>query len=179
VGLEEKNGDNIVKAVFNIVGNILLIIVLATVVVPVGYLAWRAGQPMGLPQFNSLTYYKYLDWRKSTLHQMAVDYQVAHPNAKMGGGLDMCYRVDATSLLLGLPMTGFYTLAGAFPNLEKYVPPRDRLYVPQDVPLLAFLPDWWNTYEQYVWYMASTTVYGPIPYCRLAATPSGPASVNP
>ena len=48
-------------------GNIVLIIVLATIVVPVGYLAWRADQPMDLPQFKGYTYYEYLAWRKDAL----------------------------------------------------------------------------------------------------------------
>jgi hypothetical protein len=168
------------KVVWNIVEKILLIIVLATIVVPVGYLAWRAGQPMDLPQFSGLTYYEYLNWRKNTLHQMAVDYQAAHPYAKMGGGLDMCFNVEATgSFLLGLPMNEFYTLAGAFPGLEKYVPPRDRQSIPQEVTLLTFLPSWWLTYEKYVWYVTETSIHTSVVYCRLAGTPPSSTSVNP
>ena len=64
----------------------------ATIVVPVGYLAWRAGQPMDLPQFKGYTYYEYLAWRKDALHQKAVEYRTAYPHAKMGGGLDMCFH---------------------------------------------------------------------------------------
>jgi len=75
----------------------ILILLLVTIVVPVGYLAWRAGQPMDLPQLKGLTYYQYLDWRKATLHQMAIEYQASHSNAKMGIGLDMCYNVEVAS----------------------------------------------------------------------------------
>ncbi len=66
-------------------GNIVLIIVLVTIVVPVGYLAWHADQPMDLPQFKGYTYYEYLAWRKDALHQKAVEYRTAYPHAKMGG----------------------------------------------------------------------------------------------
>ena len=91
-----------------IISTTILVLLLVTIVVPVGYLAWRADQPMELPQFKGYTYYQYLNWRKDALHIMAVKYQTAHPNAKMGGGLDMCYNVDtASSILLTLPMTGF------------------------------------------------------------------------
>ena len=163
-----------------IISTTILVLLLVTIVVPVGYLAWRADQPMELPQFKGYTYYQYLNWRKDALHVMAVKYQTAHPNAKMGGGLDMCFKGETgTMLLLGLPLNGFYTLAGAFPNLEKYVTPKDRKNIPQDVTLMAFLPDWWNIYENYVWYMTSTTVDGPVAYCRLAGTPPAPAAVKP
>lgn len=167
------------KVVWNIFGKIILIILLVTVVVPVGYLAWRAGQPMELPQFNGLTYYEYLNWRKNALHQMAVDYQAAHPNAKMGGGLDLCFQTETGMTLLGLPMTGFYTLVGVFPGLEKYVPPRDRKYIPQDITILNFLPSWWKTYESVVLYMDETSIHTSVVYCRLANTPPMPTSVNP
>ena len=38
-----------------VLGTIILIILLVTIVVPVGYLAWRADQPMELPQFKGYT----------------------------------------------------------------------------------------------------------------------------
>jgi hypothetical protein len=149
-------------------GKIILIVMLATIVVPVGYLAWRAGQPMELPQFNGLTYYQYMNWRKTALRQMAVEYQATHPNAKMGGGLDMCYNADtALNLGLGLPINGFYTLAGVFPKLERFVPARDRKYVPETVGLRNFLSSWWLTFEKYTWYMADTTPHTSVVYCRL------------
>jgi hypothetical protein len=69
-----------------IISTTILVLLLVTIVVPVGYLAWRADQPMDLPQFKGNTYYQYLNWRKDALYQMAVEYQTAHPNAKMGGG---------------------------------------------------------------------------------------------
>jgi hypothetical protein len=98
----------------------------------------------------------------------------------MGGGLDMCFNVEATgSFLLGLPMNEFYTLAGAFPGLEKYVPPRDRQSIPQEVSLLTFLPSWWLTYEKYVWYVTETSIHTSVVYCRLAGTPPSSSSVNP
>ena len=160
------------KVVWNIVGKIILIILLVTIVVPVGYLAWRAGQPMELPQFNGLTYYEYLNWRKNTLHQMAVDYQAAHPNAKMGGGLDLCFQHRDWDDIFRLADDGFYTLAGAFPGLEKYVPPRDRQYIPQERNTLdfpAFLVE--NLREVSFGMLTETSIHTSVVYCRLAGTP--------
>ena len=168
------------KTVWKIVVKILLIAMLATILLPIGWLAWRAGQPMEMPQFKGYTYYEYLAWRKSALGQMAVEYKAAHPNAKMGGGLDACYNVDTIgTLLLGLPLNGFYTLAGVFPKLEKYVTPRDQQHIPQDVTLWTFMPSWWKTYEEYVWYIADSSVHTSVSYCRLAGTPPTPISTSP
>ncbi|MGD0879165.1 MAG: hypothetical protein ABSA01_13605 [Anaerolineales bacterium] len=161
-----------------LLGNIVLIIALATIVVPVGYLAWRADQPMDLPQFKGLTYYQYLNWRESSYHKLAIEYRAAYPNAKMGEGWDACFDVDtAGDLGLKLPLAGFYTLVGAFPNLGKYVTPPDRQYIPKHVTLLTFLPDWWLIYEAFVWDSAQHAPYGPVVYCRLQ--PNIPTSVSP
>jgi hypothetical protein len=168
------------KTILKIISTGILVLMLVTIFVPVGYLAWRADQPMALPQFKGYTYYQYLSWRKDALHQMAAAYRAAYPRAKMGGGLDACYDVDATGyIFLILPQAGFYTLAGAYPNLENYVTPPDRQYIPRGVTLKTFLPDWWKTYEQGIWYVASTAVEDPVSYCRLAATPPAQASLDP
>ena len=160
------------KTILKIISTGILVLMLVTIFVPVGYLAWRADQPMALPQFKGYTYYQYLSWRKDALHQMAVNYKITHPNAKMGGGLDMCYNVDTVGDLgLSLPMADFYTLAGAFPNLVKYVSLDGKPYIPKDVTLLTFLPDWWLTFESLVWKSAQHDPSGPVVYCRLATTP--------
>ena len=166
------------KTILKIISTGILVLMLVMIVVPVGYLAWRADQPMDLPQFKGYTYYEYLAWRKDALHQKAVEYRTAYPHAKMGGGFDMCYYNDTFFTLLGLPMAGFYTLAGAFPNLEKYVSPNGKQYVPKDVKLLSFLPDWWRTYEKIAWYMASTAPDTSVSYCRLAGTPPARATLD-
>jgi hypothetical protein len=160
------------KTILKIISTGILVLMLVTIFVPVGYLAWRADQPMALPQFKGYTYYQYLNWRKDALHQMAVSYEATHPYAKMGGGLDMCFNVYTVGDLgLKLPLSGFDTLAGAFPSLVKYVTSQDRDMIPKNVTLLTFLPDWWKTYEAFVLDSAQHAPYGPVSYCRLAATP--------
>jgi len=150
------------------IAKLILILMLVTLIIPIAYLAWRADQPMELPQFNGLTYHQYLNWRKTTLHQMAVEYQSAHPNAKMGGGLDMCYRLE-TSITLGLklPLSGYYTLAGIFPYLEETVTQADRQYIPNGINPTTFLPNWWKIYEELLWSSANFAPNLPTPYCRL------------
>ncbi len=160
------------KTILKIISTGILFLMLVTFFVSVGYLAWRADQPMALPQFKGYTYYQYLAWRKDAYHMMAVNYKAAHPSAKMGGGLDICFDVDTGGDLgLSLPLAGFYTLAGAFPNLAKYVTPQDRDMIPKDATLLTFLPDWWRIYEAFVWVSAQDAPETSVSYCRLAATP--------
>jgi hypothetical protein len=160
--------------------NIVLILILVTIVVPVGYLAWHAGQPMDLPQFKGLTYYKYLYWRKGALHQMAVEYQAAHPNAKMSGGLDACFNVDTLGDLgLKLPLAGFYAMAGIYPSLQQHIQKSDLQYVPQGVTWWTFLLNWWRTYESFVWDSASYAPDTSVAYCRLQPNIPSSVSVNP
>ena len=39
---------------------ILGLIVIVALLVPIGYLAWRAGQPMSMPEYGGRTYYECL-----------------------------------------------------------------------------------------------------------------------
>jgi len=41
----------------------ILLALLAVILVPILYFAWRTGQPMELPEFKGLTYYQFLEWR--------------------------------------------------------------------------------------------------------------------
>lgn len=165
------------KTILKVISTGILVLMLVTIVVPVGYLAWRADQPMDLPQFKGLTYYQYLAWRETALHQMAVNYQAAHPNAKMGGGLDMCFDVDVLSdLSLKLPLSGFYVTAGIYPILQQNIQKNNRQYIPQGTIWWTFLPNWWRTYEAFVWDSAQHAPYGPVVYCRLQ--PNIPSSVS-
>jgi hypothetical protein len=90
-----------------VLGTIILVLLLGTIVVPVGYLAWRADQPMELPQFKGYTYYQYLNWRKDALHQMALEIslETSLQNTRMR-------QIVSWSLIVGLfllriPLLGF------------------------------------------------------------------------
>ena len=117
------------KTIFKIITTGILILMLVMLVVPAGYLAWRAGQPMEMPQFKGYTYYGYLAWRKSALHQMAVEYKTANPNAKMRR-LDMCFSTEMGTTLLGLPLAGLYTLADIYPVLQQHIQKNDLQLIP-------------------------------------------------
>ena len=156
------------KTIFKIISTGILILLLATLVVPAGYLAWRAGQPMALPQYNGLTYYQFMRWQKIAYHKLAVDYKAAHPNNPMHGGLDMCFNVAlGMDLSTRLPVSGIETLAGVFPGLKKVVTPRDWVNIPQEVTVQTFLPIWWGIFEKLVWSEAEYNPNTSVVYCRL------------
>ncbi len=156
------------KTVLKIFANLLWIVLLLTIVFPIGWFVWRSNQPMDLPQFNGLSYRQYMAWQKISYHDTAVKYHETYPNKKMGGGLDMCYNVEFSGdLLARLPLSGLETLAGIFPSLKKVIEPAEWVYIPQNVTLQTFLPNWWAIFEHYLWNGAEYQPNTSVVYCRL------------
>ena len=146
--------------------SLLLIIALAT---SIAYFAWRAGQPIDRSEFRDLIFYRLLSERQVAYDQLAHSYQAIHPNVKVKIG--MCFGVEMfDEVVVSRPYSGFYTLAGAFPSLQRYVNPLDlrRGYVPENVILVNFLSSWWDTFELFLRGLISHVPHGPVPYCRIA-----------
>lgn len=144
---------------------ILILLILAIVLSPMAWFAWRAGQPMDLAQFNGLTYYEFLSWRKLAYQQLAEQYRAANP----GEAADTpCHLIDLVGeSTLGFALSGFYTMAGIYPELQQYIPSHDIETIPQEINWRSFLPSWWGVYEKIIWveiyHMPST----PVAYCRI------------
>jgi hypothetical protein len=140
-----------------------------TLFTPIVYFAWRAGQPMDRSEFRDLTFYRLLSERHAAYNLLARSYQASHPNVKLKIG--MCFGVEMfVEVVVSWLHSGFYTLAGAFPSLQRYVNPLDlrRGYVPENVILVNFLSSWWDTFELFLWGLISHVPHGPVPYCRIA-----------
>jgi len=156
------------KTTLKFLGNAVWILLILSIVYPVGWFVWRAGQPMEMPQFNGLTYRQYMAWQKMAYHELAVKYHEAYPDKKMGGGLDMCYNVElGGDLLARLPLAGLEALAGVFPGLKKVISPKDWNNIPEVVTLQNFLPNWWTVFEKLLWNGAEYQPHTSVPYCRL------------
>ena len=124
-------------------GKMLCSLLLVALLTPITYFAWRAGQPMARPEFSDLTYYRLLSERQDAYDQLAHAYQAGQPNVKVKIG--MCFGVEVfVEVAVSWPHSGFYTLAGLFPSLTRYVNPWDlqRGYVPEGVTYGNFLPIW-------------------------------------
>lgn len=152
---------------FGLLFKLTLILLIAAILLPIGWFVLRAGQPMDLPQFKGLSYYQYLQWRQMAYRQMAVDYQTAHPDYPMNGGLDMCLKTEVgVSLAYAFPVSGIFTLSGKYPSLQRFLDQRG-IQAPTGVAWANFLPLWWQTYEKFVWSAADYAPHGPVVRCRL------------
>jgi len=142
---------------------------LVALLTPITYFAWRAGQPMDRPEFRALSYYRLLSDRQDAYDQLAQSYQAGHPNGKVKNG--MCFGVEVfVEVVVSWPHSGFYTLAGLFSSLKRFVNPWDLQlgYVPEGVTYVNFLPAWWDTFELFLWSLIDHVPHGPVAYCRIA-----------
>lgn len=157
------------KIIVSLLVKTLLILLLVVVLAPLVYFAWRAGQPMDMPEFHRLTYYQLLTERQQAYDELARSYQAGHQNVKVKVGI--CFNTELGIEIVGaLPNSEFYTLASAFTGLKKYVNREDvqRGYIPENVSVINFLPAWWMTFEKFVWGLEEYTPHGPVPYCRIS-----------
>lgn len=163
----------LIKSLLKTVFKIILFVLVVVLIAPLGYFAWRANQPMELPQFDGHTYFEWLEIRHAAYDDLAREYRIRHPRQDVKDGI--CFLSEAgIQLVAGLPNAGFYALAGLYPSLQRFVDPRDRRdgLAPPAISWVQFLPAWWETYEKFVWGMAEHASHGPVPYCRILPHPS-------
>jgi len=157
------------KIIKGIVKLVLLAIIVA-IVIPVGYFAVRAGQPMEHPEYKGLTYYQYLDWQdqehKRLWEEVGIAYKEQHPES-----YDDPRICVVTSLDFEIPyhfvQTALYTYAGMNPDWYEKVPPGSRKSVPEGVTWGNFLPKWWLTFEDFQLGSLEHRKHAPSPYCRI------------
>ena len=165
----------LIGSLINTVIKIILFGLVATMIAPLAFFAWRANQPMELPQFGGHTYIEWLELRHAAYDHLAGEYRMSHPRQNVKDGI--CFLSEAgIQLVAAVPKAGFYALAGLYPTLQRFVDPRDRRngLAPPAISWLQFLPAWWATYEKFVWGMAEHTPQGPVPYCRISPQSKSP-----
>jgi hypothetical protein len=155
------------KAVVTILG-LLLLLVIVLFLAPIGYFAWRAGQPMSMPEYDGRTYYELLAERKHAYADLAREYQASHPDLEVKAG--MCFQTEvAVSLGSTLPWSGLCAASEFIPALRIYGSRSQELGCGQMVGSWRdFLHTWWITYETLLYRdMLVTAPHGPVPYCRI------------
>ena len=160
------------KITWTIISTILKVVLLVAVILllaPVGYILWRAGQPMSMPEYDGRTYYELLAERRQAYTDLATEYQTGHPNVDVK--LGMCYRSELMMIAYNVPWAGFCSLAGIVPGLNSRIGPNaKRLGCGQTGGTwLDFPTNWWNIYERLTYDLLSHAVVGPVPYCRISA----------
>ncbi len=144
---------------------LLIVIVLA----PPIYFAWRAGQPMTMPEFHGLTYYHLLSQRRQAYDQLGKSYQSRHPNVDVKMG--MCFGSELVMTAYDLPWAGYCTLAGLAPGLKVPIGPNARRVGCErykgswvDIP-----ENWWDMYERFAYDLMRHIAVGAVPYCQIRA----------
>ena len=155
-----------IRLMFKIIGLLLIVALL----VPVGYLAWRAGQPMSMPEYDSRTYYELLAERRQAYGDLATKYQISHPNSNVKPG--MCFQSElVVSLASTLPWAGICAASEIIPALRIYGPKSRQMGCGQmGGKWMNFPVTWWRTYEKLLYVdILSTAPDGPVTYCRITA----------
>jgi len=160
----------IIKTTFK---TILLALIVA-IITPTVWLAWRANQPMDMPEFKGLTYFQYMEWRKMSHQNLIAKYNASHPNYKYTGWGDQmtaCWGADA---IVGTLVPGEMSLYGAFAayklsaeDLTKFKAAQHD-YAPDKIYSLLDLPKaFWYSYEWLQWSAALYAPEGPVAFCRV------------
>ena len=134
---------------------------------PIVYFAWRAAQPMELPEFKGLTYYQFLEWRSIAHNELEVKYQASHPQAEVKMG-----RCDNTNRLITFSVTVEQSLWYTFWSWQD---DRNRLamqkanypVIDEVITWVNFMPSWLHTYEGLVLSLTQYTPQTSLAECRL------------
>ena len=156
------------STIFAVLATLLSLLLVVTLLTPIAYFAWRAGQPMNLPEFHGLTYIQLLTERRDAYDQLAHTYQASHPNVEVKPGI--CFGAElAVEITFSWPVSGLYTTAAISPSVKGHLNPQAiRMgLVPEHVSALSFLPAWWATFEKMVWGLSAHAPHGPVAYCRI------------
>ena len=149
---------------------ILGLIVIVALLVPIGYFAWRAGQPMSMPEYDGSTYYELLAERQQAYNELAHSYQASHPNVDVKNGV--CFQTEiVVSLINTLPWAGICAASEFIPALQIYGPKSRSLGCGQMGGMWMNLPStMWRTFEKLLYMdIFSTRPQSPVPYCRIPA----------
>lgn len=161
-GLIGKLIDAIFKAVL-----LVLVIVILT---PIVYFAWRAGQPMDLPEFKGLTYYQVLSDRQAALYNKALEYHQAHPTVRIS--MNMCFITEVVYLnIIEFPVSGALVVWNWLSPTDPYFTNSLRNGYLRATSVADIFPVWWTNYESLLVFEYSHKLL--VSYCNIAP-PTGP-----
>jgi hypothetical protein len=146
----------------------ILLALLVVALTLILYFAWRAGQPMELPEFKGLTYYQFMEWRSIAHNDLELKYKSSHPqaNVKMG----VCNASNRLiTFSVSVLQSWWYTYMALTLTPEEMVKFKSmqHSFAPDNVTLLNFFPSWWVTYEKFVWSLAEYAPHTSLAECRL------------
>jgi hypothetical protein len=132
---------------------ITLTALLVAVLSPVLYFAWRAAQPMEIPELKGMSYAQFLAVNEMCQDYLLQRYHTHHPDEPPGWN-DTKYKMS--NIFPEVEMfffTGYATLHlllhWDIRNIERNWPWLDAS---EDVTWLNFFPAWWQIVEQFMMY---------------------------
>ena len=146
----------------------ILLALLATILIPVIYFSWRAGQPMELSEYNGLTYYQYIEWRKMAYEDSVTKYQIDHPEKV----IERPWSCIGAELLIqnttSWYVSGVILFAQGHPEISRTWTAEELGMIPgHDITWYNYLPELWRAREHLIWSNAKHAPQLPSPYCRI------------
>ena len=117
----------VIAKLFGTLIKAVLALLMLALLVPILYFAWRANQPMDMPEFKGLTLVQYEDWRKMIYEKNEEEFALAHPDRTVKQGV--CFKADLTIQAVGVTLVSG-SLFGSLllpKNRERTVSMIDRL----------------------------------------------------
>ena len=91
------------KVITKLIGTLIkavLALLILVLLAPILYFAWRANQPMDMPEFKGLTLVQYEDWRKMIYEKNEDEFALAHPDHLVKQGV--CFKADLAIQAVGV-----------------------------------------------------------------------------
>ena len=157
----------IIRKGFALLFKTILLALLIVMLTPVLYFAWRAAQPMQLPEFKGLTYYQFMEWRSMAQNELEIKYQASHPqvNVKMG----VCDESNRVVTFLVTPQQSLWYTFWSWRDDRNRLAMLESDYPVANEPVtwVNFMPSWWYSYEGLVLSLTQYTPQTSVAYCRL------------
>jgi hypothetical protein len=166
-----KKRMNTFKKIIGSLFKAALLTLLLLILIPVLYFAWRATQPMELPEFNELSYVQYTEWRKLISQNAYNEYVINHPGytyKSPDGCTDGSIVVEKTAMWY---LSTEVVYAQDHPEITTTWDAVSLSAIPtENTTVLNVLPQLWLVREKLIRHTMSQLANSPVPFCRQVNT---------
>ncbi|MGA7194141.1 MAG: hypothetical protein WBW94_10955 [Anaerolineales bacterium] len=164
----------------------VILLIIATLLTPAAYFAYRSTQPMTLPEFHGLTYIQVVQWRTIAYANLEAKYAQEHPHADgtpQNGYLVNSFTCEGELRIItftaSVLQSWLYTFS-SWQNDQNRVEMLKANYLIPNEPVTTwnFMSWWWTSYEMIIF---SNIQYQPemsVPYCRIQPDIPTPAQLQ-
>jgi hypothetical protein len=146
----------------------ILLALLVIMLIPMIYFTWRAGQPMELSEYNGLTYYQYIEWRKMAYEDSVTKYQTDHPTKVIKRPWSCIGSELFVQNTTGWYISGVILYAQDHPEITRTWTTEELEMIPgHNITWYNYLPELWRAHEHLIWSNAKHAPHLPSAYCRI------------